>query len=125
MRLTSESLFIWVYNQTLPTKPNLSEWLFLTSECLFVTSECLFQTSECLFLPSECLFLTSECLFLTSESPFIWVYNQTLPSKPDLSSCPRAYSQRPSAYSQPEGKGPLRGPLMLIFFKVTTNFECL
>ena len=31
--LSSESAFIWVYNQTLPTKPNLSEWLFLTSEC--------------------------------------------------------------------------------------------
>ena len=102
--LTSESPFIWVYNQTLPTKPNqanlsewlfqtsewlfltsewlflTSEWLFLTSECLFLMSECLFLTSECLFLTSESLFLTSECLFLMSESPFIWVYNQTLPT---------------------------------------------
>ena len=29
--------FIWVYNQTFPTKPNLSESLFPTSECLFPT----------------------------------------------------------------------------------------
>ena len=70
MHLTSESPFIWVYNETLPTKPNLSKWLFLTSECLFLTP--------------ESHFLTSECLFLTSESPFIWVYNQT-PTKPNLS----------------------------------------
>ena len=49
-----------------------------------------------------------------SGSSFIWVYNQTLPAKPNLS---RAYSQRPSAYSQPKGKGPLRGPLMSIFLK--------
>ena len=46
MLLTSESPFIWVYNQTLPTKPSLSEWLFLTSECLFLTSESFFLTSE-------------------------------------------------------------------------------
>ena len=48
-------------------------------------SKCLFLTYECLFLMSESLFLTSECLFLTSKSPFIWVYNQTLPTKPNLS----------------------------------------
>ena len=84
-RLTSKGPFIWVNNQTLPTKPNLSECLFLTSKCLFLTSECLFLTSKSLFLTSEYLFLTSECLFQTSESPFIWVYNQTLPTKPNLS----------------------------------------
>ena len=43
MHLTSESPFIWVYNQTLPTKPNLSEWLFLTSESLFPPLEFFFQ----------------------------------------------------------------------------------
>ena len=138
MRLTSESPFIWVIIK--PYLPNLTcprtEWLFLMCKCLFLTSECLFLTSECLFLTSECfflmseclfltsgsLFLTSECLFLMSESPFIWVYNENY--LPNLT-CPRAYSQRPSAYSQPEGKGLLRGPLMSIFFKVTTNFEHL
>ena len=66
-------------------KPYQSKCLFLTSGGLFLTSKCLFLTSECLFLMSESLFLTSECLFLTSESPFIWVHNQTLPTKPNLS----------------------------------------
>ena len=92
------------------------------SECFFLMSECLFLMSECLFLTSECLFLTSECLFLISESSFIWVYNQTLPIKPNLS---ESLFPTSGCYSQPEVKGPLRVPLMSIFFKVTTNFECL
>ena len=35
--LTSKSNFIWVYNQTLHTKPNLFESPFPMSECLFPT----------------------------------------------------------------------------------------
>ena len=120
MRLTSESPFTWDYNETLPTRPNLSEWLFLTSECLFLTSECRLLTSECLFLTSERLFLTSESLFLTSENPFNWVYNQTLPTKPNL---PESLFPTSECLSQPEGKGPLREPLMSIFLKSLRTFN--
>ena len=48
---------------------------------IFHLSLFLMSLSECLFLTSESLFLTSDCLFRTSESHFIWVYNQTLPTK--------------------------------------------
>ena len=87
MHLTSKRPFIWVYNQTLPTKPNLSK--------------------------SRVAFPNVRVPFPNIESPFIWVYNQTLPTKPSL----RAYSQRPSAYSQPKGKGLLHGHLMSSFLK--------
>ena len=39
MRLTSESPFIWVYNQTVPTKPNLSECLFPIMEETLTSGE--------------------------------------------------------------------------------------
>ena len=88
MRLMSESPFIWVYNQTLPTKPNLPKWLFLTSECLFLRSESLFLTSECLFLTSKSPHQVPWGTWLIIKpdyKPFIWAYNQTLPTKPNMS----------------------------------------
>ena len=52
---------------------------------------------------------------------FGFIIKQNLPNL----TCLRAYSQRLSAYSQPEGKGPICGTLMSIFFRVTTNYERL
>ena len=53
-------------------------------------------------LTPESFFLTYECLFLTSESTFIWVYNQTLPTKPNLSESLSPTSEYLFGYSQPK-----------------------